>query len=78
MKPVKLLFSLIALSWILLIFFSFLIAFIINIFSNYTGLLWRILDVVIGAFMLLLWIFIWYKITFKIFDKKLNEYKNKS
>jgi hypothetical protein len=66
--------SLLILSWVLLTFFSFIIAIIISQVSEIKGLVSRILDLTIGITIFGFWLLIWYLIIKRSFYKKITKY----
>jgi|FaiFalDrversion2_1042247.scaffolds.fasta_scaffold19606_2 hypothetical protein len=66
--------SLLILSWVLLTFFSFIIAIIISQVSEIKGLVSRILDLTIGIIIFGFWLLIWYLIIKRSFYKKITKY----
>jgi hypothetical protein len=66
--------SLLILSWVLLTFFSFIIAIIISQVSEIKGLISRILDLTVGIIIFGFWLLIWYLVIKRSFYKKLTKY----
>jgi glucan phosphoethanolaminetransferase (alkaline phosphatase superfamily) len=66
--------SLLILYWVLLTFFSFIIAIIISQVSEIKGLVSRILDLTIGIIIFGFWLLIWYLIIKRSFYKKITKY----
>ncbi|MDT7886160.1 MAG: hypothetical protein RQ968_02155 [Thermoproteota archaeon] len=64
--------SLLILSWILLTFFSFIIAIIISQVSEIKGVMSRILDLTAGIIIFGFWLLIWYTIVKRSFYKKIK------
>jgi hypothetical protein len=64
--------SLLILSWVLLTFFSFIIAIIISQVSEIKGVISRILDLTAGIIIFGFWLLIWYTIVKKSFYKKIK------
>jgi hypothetical protein len=64
--------SLLILSWILLTFFSFIIAIIISQVSEIKGVMSRILDLTTGIIIFGFWLLIWYTIVKRSFYKKIK------
>jgi len=64
--------SLLILSWILLTFFSFIIAIIISQVSEIKGVMSRILDLTAGIIIFGFWLLIWYTIVKRSFYKKIR------
>jgi hypothetical protein len=64
--------SLLILSWVLLTFFSFIIAIIISQVSEIKGVMSRILDLTAGIIIFGFWLLIWYTIVKRSFYKKIR------
>jgi hypothetical protein len=64
--------SLLILSWVLLTFFSLIIAIIISQVSEIKGVMSRILDLTTGIIIFGFWILIWYTIVKRSFYKKIK------
>ncbi|MFZ8849381.1 MAG: hypothetical protein ACO2OV_04005 [Thermoproteota archaeon] len=64
--------SLLILSWVLLTFFSFIIAIIISQVSEIKGVMSRILDLTAGIIIFGFWLLIWYTIVKRSFYKKIK------
>jgi len=64
--------SLLILSWVLLTFFSFIIAIIISQVSGIKGVMSRILDLTAGIIIFGIWLLIWYTIVKRSFYKKIK------
>jgi hypothetical protein len=64
--------SLLILSWVLLTFFSFIIAIIISQVSEIKGVMSRILDLTTGIIIFGFWLLIWYTIVKRSFYKKIK------
>jgi hypothetical protein len=64
--------SLLILSWVLLTFFSFIIAIIISQVSEIKGVMSRILDLTTGIIIFGFWLLIWYTIVKRSFYKKIR------
>jgi hypothetical protein len=64
--------SLLILSWVLLTFFSLIIAIIISQVSEIKGVMSRILDLTTGIIIFGFWLLIWYTIVKRSFYKKIK------
>jgi hypothetical protein len=69
--------SLLILSWVLLTFFSFIIAIIISQVSEIKGVMSRILDLTAGIIIFGFWLLIWYTIVKRSFYKKIKATRNR-
>jgi|GEM_PF-556890 hypothetical protein len=69
--------SLLIFSWILLIFFSFIIALIISQVSELKGILARIIDLFTGLAIFIVWLLIWYLVVKKSFYERIKKFMNK-